>query len=267
MKREVERRYIPVSDLKVERRSGDNEKPKISGYAAVFGKWSEDLGGFREKIAKGAFTKALKASDPRALFNHDSNYVLGRKSAGTLDLKEDNKGLFMEIDPPDTQFARDLMVSIERGDITQQSFGFYLSPDGEKWAEDKKTGAVTRTITEVEELLDVSPVTFPAYPDTTVALRSLDKFKETDELPAEIPDEEIEDIAVNAVAEVFKDTMQRAFDDFVEKMTENITAATGEQEQRATPLDKEEEKSEPFDFDNAINRVTELQRRAGALKE
>ena len=266
MKREVERRYIPVSDLKVERRSGDNEKPKISGYAAVFGKWSEDLGGFREKIAKGAFTKALKASDPRALFNHDSNYVLGRKSAGTLDLKEDNKGLFMEIDPPDTQFARDLMVSIERGDITQQSFGFYLSPDGEKWAEDKKTGAVTRTITEVEELLDVSPVTFPAYPDTTVALRSLDKFKETDELPAEIPDEEIEDIAVNAVAEVFKDTMQRAFDDFIEKVSENITAATGEQEQRATPLEEENE-SDPFDFDNAINRVTELQRRAGALKE
>jgi len=265
MKREVERRYIPVSDLKVERRSDGYEKPKISGYAAVFGKWSEDLGGFREKIAPGAFTKALKGSDPRALFNHDANHVLGRQSAGTLILKEDKKGLFMEIDPPDTQCARDLMVSIDRGDITQQSFGFYLAAEGDEWAEDKKTGAITRTITEVEELLDVSPVTYPAYPDTDVALRSLDKFKETNELPAEILDEEIGAggfIMTDVAAAAFIQSWQRTFDDFIEKMTENITAATGEQEQRATPL---EEETEPYDFE--IDRVTNLQSRAGALKE
>jgi hypothetical protein len=114
----------------------------------------------------------------------------------------------------------------------------------------------------VGELLDVSPVTFPAYPDTDVALRSLDKFKETNELPAEITDEKIDEIVVNVATEVFKDAMQRAFDEFVEKMTENITAATGEQEQRATPL---EEETEPYDFE--IDRVTNLQSRAGALKE
>ncbi len=164
-----------IRTVNIEYRVDREEKPIISGYAAVFNSESEDLGGFTEFIEPGAFKEALKTSDTRALFNHDSNFVLGRESAGTLSLKEDSTGLHMDITPPDTQFARDLMVSIERGDINQQSFGFTVETD--EWTEkDKK---VTRTIKKVGRLYDVSPVTYPAYPDTTVAVRSLDKYKET----------------------------------------------------------------------------------------
>ncbi len=166
-------RNIINAELRVTR--SDDGPVKISGYAAVFNTLSDDLGAFREKIKKGAFANALKNSDVRALFNHDSNIVLGRQSAGTLTLKEDDHGLFMEVMPPDTQAARDLMISIERGDITGQSFGFSVKEDS--WDKPSNDGPEIRTIIEIDELYDVSPVVFPAYPDTTVALRSLEDFK------------------------------------------------------------------------------------------
>jgi HK97 family phage prohead protease len=167
----IERRSFSVTELRAVRK--DDEPPKIVGYAAVFNKLSEDLGGFREKIAKGAFKDAIKTSDTRALFNHDALYVLGRKSAGTLEIKEDDEGLRTEIIPPPTSWASDLMVSIERGDINQMSFGFRLATDGDVWEQQGDT--VIRTLTKVSDLLDVSPVTFPAYPDTSVALRSMEE--------------------------------------------------------------------------------------------
>jgi len=167
-----ERRFLPLG-IQIETR--EDGKVKIAGYAAKFGKISEDLGGFREKIAHGAFKKALKTSDPRALFNHNRDFVLGRQSAGTLAVKEDKEGLYIEIDPPDTTFARDLMVSIRRGDITQQSFGFTVAKDS--WEDLEKGSMPLRTLEEIGELFDVSPVTYPAYPDTEVALRSLDTAK------------------------------------------------------------------------------------------
>ena len=167
-----ETRVLKTAELRV-RRDGD-ELPKIEGYAAVFDKDSENMG-FVERIAPGAFKKALKTSDVRALFNHDSNIILGRVSAGTLELKEDKKGLFMSVTPPDTQLVRDMVLTpIERGDITQQSFGFNIKSD--EWKDLDKEVPI-RTIMEVNELFDVSPVTFPAYPDTEVALRSLDDIK------------------------------------------------------------------------------------------
>lgn len=165
-----ETRCFSAAELRVKR--ADNEDPKIEGYAAVFNKLSDDLGFFREKIKPGAFTNALKASDVRALFNHDANIVIGRQSAGTLELKEDKKGLFMSATPPDTQAARDLMVSIERGDITQQSFAFSVKEDSWKEGDPEKGEPEIRTIIEVREIFDVSPVVYPAYPDTDVALRS-----------------------------------------------------------------------------------------------
>jgi HK97 family phage prohead protease len=169
-----ERRYFPASELRVEKRY--NGKKTIGGYSAVFGRLSEDLGGFQEMIAPGAFRNALAFSDVRALFNHDANHVLGRESAGTLELKEDQKGLHMDLDPPDTQFARDLIVSIERGDIKDQSFAFTVKSD--KWENiDNVDKTTIRTIEEVYELFDVSIVTYPAYTDTTVALRSLDSAR------------------------------------------------------------------------------------------
>src|SRR5690606_32247160 len=162
-----ERRSLPLETLEVRAEDG---KRKIVGYAAVFEQLSEPLyGGFREKIARGAFKKTLREADVRALWNHDPNYVLGRTKSGTLKLHEDDRGLAIEIDPPDTQWARDLMTSIERGDIDQMSFGFRVVKDD--W-ERKPDGTIIRTLKEVQ-LFDVSPVTFPAYPQTSVQVRDM----------------------------------------------------------------------------------------------
>jgi len=165
MNKEREVRTFTLDDIEVR---SEDDKSKIKGHAAVFDKLSEDLGGFREKIASGAFAKTIKKSDIRALFNHDPNYVLGRNKAGTLTLEEDEKGLAIEIDPPDTSYAKDLMVSIERGDITQMSFAFKTIKDS--WANQDKKESI-RTLEEVD-LFDVSPVTYPAYPQTDVKVRS-----------------------------------------------------------------------------------------------
>ena len=162
----IERRAFPV-EFRVKR---DDDNAKIVGHAAVFNSLSVELFGFREEVSPGAFTQTIQQDDVRALFNHDPNFVLGRNVAKTLRLSEDEKGLMYEIDPPDTQFARDLMVSIERGDITQNSFSFSVLPDGQEWREDS-AGTLIRTLTHVK-LYDISPVTFPAYPSTDVSLRS-----------------------------------------------------------------------------------------------
>lgn len=168
----IERRNFIVDELRIKK---DDETRKIEGHAAVFDKLSEDLGFFREKIAPGAFKNADK-NDVRALFNHDPNFVLGRNTSGTLRLEEDKTGLKVEIDPPDTTFARDLAVSIERGDISQMSFGFRVVK--EKWEHGKDGDLDIRTLTEVE-LFDVSPVTFPAYPQTDVGVRNLSEIAES----------------------------------------------------------------------------------------
>lgn len=160
----IERRAFPI-----EFRLEQGEAPKIRGYAAVFNQESELLGGFRETIAPGAFKKTLKEADVRALFNHDPNFVLGRTSAGTLALREDKNGLYMEIDAPDTQQGRDVMTLIERGDVDQASFAFRVVKD--TWTNEEGQ-TPTRTLDEVQ-LFDVSPVTYPAYTQTSVAVRSM----------------------------------------------------------------------------------------------
>jgi len=157
----IEHRSFSLSEIRVA-----GEGRKISGHAAVFNKLSEDLGGFREKIAPGAFASTITGADVRALFNHDPNYVLGRTKSGTLSLIEDAKGLAITIDPPETQWANDLIESVKRGDISQMSFGFRAVAD--EWDDGKKV----RTLKEVE-LFDVSVVTYPAYPQTDVKIRSL----------------------------------------------------------------------------------------------
>lgn len=162
----LERRAWRTERLEV--RELDTGGRQIVGYAAVFNQLSDDLGMFREKIAPGAFAESLNG-DVRALWNHDSNYVLGRTTAGTLRLREDDHGLLVEIDPPNTQWARDLMESIRRGDVDQMSFGFYTLED--EW-ETTDEGLLVRTLKRVR-LLDVSPVTFPAYPQTSVAVRAM----------------------------------------------------------------------------------------------
>src|SRR5437764_788576 len=113
---EIERRAFVVEGLAVETRDG--KPPLIRGHAAVFNSLSEDLGGFREQIAPGAFAEAIGKDDVRALFNHDPNFVLGRSAAKTLRLAEDMRGLAIEIDAPETPTIRDLVLApIARGDV------------------------------------------------------------------------------------------------------------------------------------------------------
>jgi len=168
MPQEIERRHFEVTEFRVV--EDENKKPKIVGHAAVFYKLSEDLGGFREQVAPGAFAKSLRHDDIRALFNHDANFILGRNKAKTLRLKEDETGLYYEIDPPDTSYARDLIESISRGDISENSFGFIVEAD--EWAHTKGKDSL-RTLTQVQ-LFDISPVTYPAYKDTDVSIKVRD---------------------------------------------------------------------------------------------
>ncbi len=167
-----EYRTLPMTELRAEDNDG---KKTICGHAAVFDSWSETLGGFfpfKEKVRAGAFQRSIEKDDIRALFNHDSNHVLGRNRAGTLELGEDEKGLFVRIMPPDTQWARDLQISIARGDISQMSFGFIVEKD--EWT--SENGVDIRELVEVK-LFDVSPVTFPAYTQTDVGVRAYESYK------------------------------------------------------------------------------------------
>lgn len=163
----IERRVFDVAELRLD---AEADTRTIRGYAAVFDAMSQPLFGFREVIRRGAFKKTVRESDIRALWNHDPNYVLGRKSARTLRLEEDEKGLLARIFPPNTTWASDLMQSIERGDVSQMSFGFQMVK--ERWMEAGKDGLPVRELLEVR-LFDVSPVTFPAYQQTEVHVRSL----------------------------------------------------------------------------------------------
>lgn len=176
MKLEIERRNFSTLELRAIQ--DDKGLRHIVGYAAIFNTLSDDLGWFREKIEPGAFAETIKADDVRALLNHDSNYVLGRNKSGTLTLAEDERGLKIDISPPDTQFARDLMTSIDRGDINQMSFGFRTLTD--EWS--LIDGKDVRTLKKVQ-LFDVSAVVFPAYPDTEVGLRSLEEYRKTQSNP------------------------------------------------------------------------------------
>jgi HK97 family phage prohead protease len=143
---------------------------KIVAKIASFDSRSQNLGGFYEKISPGAFKKTIQESDIRALLNHDSNYVLGRVKSGTITLEEREDGLYMNCTPPDTQWARDLMVSIGRGDIDQCSFGFRVIKD----SYNEENGDIVRSLHEVE-LFDVSVVTYPAYLNTSAFVRSFNR--------------------------------------------------------------------------------------------
>ena len=168
----------PIEDELTERRCSDldefrfdADRNEITGTAARFGVWSEDLGGFKEKIRQGAFAKTIKEGDIRLLFNHDPNFILARTSNGTMTLEEDKRGLQFTASLPNTTYASDLKESIRRGDISQNSFGFRTIND--KWKiSDDRNKLDERTLTEVK-LFDLGPVTFPAYPQTTVKVRTL----------------------------------------------------------------------------------------------
>lgn len=169
---DVERRCLPTAEIRIDGETA----PKIIGYAAVFNTWTDIGGWFKESIKPGAFTKTIKESDVRALMNHNENYVLGRNKAGTLKLREDSKGLAVEIDPVPATWADDLMKSMRRGDVTQMSFGFQVNKSEVDYEKDE------RILTDVT-LFDVSVVTFPAYPTTSAQVRSQFHIGENDKPP------------------------------------------------------------------------------------
>jgi len=161
----IEERTFPVKELRVA--VSEDEPEIIEGYAAVFGQYSQNLGYFKEIIRKGAFLDSIEKDDIRALWNHDSNYVLGRNKSGTLKLEEDERGLKIQITVPDTQWANDMVTSIKRGDVDQMSFAFETLSD--EWR--KENGENVRELIKAR-LIDVSPVTYPAYLKTSVSARS-----------------------------------------------------------------------------------------------
>ena len=175
--KDIEQRYTNISELRTI--NEEDSKPKLSGYAVVWNALSTDLGGFKERVKKGTFTRTLQETDDiKILFNHNTDHVLGSTKAKTLFVEERAKGLYFENELPDTQFARDLAVSVDRGDIDGVSFGFKITKDD--WDRSEENNDVIRTVKEAS-LVEISPCTFPAYKSSSVSMRSFEKFKEQSE--------------------------------------------------------------------------------------
>ncbi len=160
MKRELITRNIKTSSLEVREEGGKNHISGIIPYDSM----SEDLGGFREVIRKGAFTKTLREGDARCLWAHNTQYVLGRRSAGTLDFKDEADGLHFDCTLPATSWASDVFETVSRRDAPGVSFGFYVIKDS--WTRGQGKEPVLRELLEVN-MLEVSVgVAFPAYPES-----------------------------------------------------------------------------------------------------
>ena len=159
----------------IEVRESEGDEMTLEGYAAVFNS-ETDLGAFREVIRPGAFDDVMD-NDVRALINHDPNLILGRTGNGTLELSTDERGLKYKVKLGNQQYARDFYESVKRGDISQSSFAFTI--DKQSWNEER----TVRSVDKVRQLLDVSPVTYPAYSAATVQAR--DQQLELDEVIAD----------------------------------------------------------------------------------
>ena len=173
MTEKIETRRLTVNDFEL-REGPAGEGMSFSGYAAVFNSDSEPLP-FTERILPGAFSKSLRSrNNVRMYLNHDSTMLLATTRAKTLRLNEDERGLKVEADLPDTTVGRDLSTLIKRGDVDSMSFGFSVPARGDKWSDD----GMVRELKEVK-LYEVSVVTgFPAYAATSASVRSLDKLAE-----------------------------------------------------------------------------------------
>ncbi|GKS58193.1 hypothetical protein YTPLAS18_17200 [Nitrospira sp.] len=143
--------------------------PVLHGYAAVFNTLSTNLGGFFERVQRGAFAESLKR-DVRALFNHNSASLLGRTRSGSLKVFEDQHGLAFELRLPDTQLGHDIRELVSRGDVSQMSFGFSVPDGGDTWT--YEAGRTIRVLRKVE-LWEISLVVDPAYSSTSVMLREM----------------------------------------------------------------------------------------------
>lgn len=170
----LERRYT-TSDFEI--RSNEAGKTVIRGYGLKFGV-EYDMGWFTEEIGRDALNNA-DLSDVRILLNHDPNIILGRTKAGTAKVTIDETGLYYEAELPDSPNGQNVRVALERGDISQSSWGFMLKYEKDEMPDEwtRKNGKDHRVIKRVHRVFDASPVTFPANPDTTAAKRSKEQFE------------------------------------------------------------------------------------------
>lgn len=202
-----------------------NDDPKhLSGYAVVFNSPSKDLGGFKEVVDPHAFDDT-DLSDVYMVNNHDMSQVLASTKAGTLKLNVDDKGLHFDADLPDTTTADDAATNVAAGNLSAMSFSFIAADDGDQFAKDD-SGQVTRTITSVKSLFDVSLVAIPAYDDTNV---QVDKRSYTAWLEQSNPrkeDTNMEKTIIDATK-----TEDRSFEDYIrshgEKRDGLTTTTTG----------------------------------------
>ena len=166
---EKETRTIVIEDIELRAADDEGDAPTISGYGAVYHSASLDLGGFREVIDPSAFERTLKGrGEVRSFFNHDPSKPLASLKAGNLTLKSDDRGLFYEIKPPKTTYAADVVEAVRAKLVRGSSFSFLTRTDS--WHEEK--GIQVRTLLDVD-LLEVGPVTVPAYEKTTSQVRSM----------------------------------------------------------------------------------------------
>ena len=153
------------------------EQRFLSGITAPFNKLSEDLGWFVEEIQPGAFRDALATSDVAALFNHNPDNLLGRSSAGTLQIEERAAGLWYETLLPNTTVGQTVREGVTRRDIQGNSFAFKVPEEGGDVWQPLPDGRLRRTIIKIERLFDVGPVVYPAYQDTSVSLRAIQQME------------------------------------------------------------------------------------------
>lgn len=169
MGKEKETRYFSINNLEVRRTPAEGENSQanttVSGYVVKFNSRSELIfGEFYEKVASGAFNRSLKENTIKALWNHDSNFVLGSTKSQTLRLREDNLGLYFEIDLPNNYIGENSLESIQRGDVDGVSFGFTVRADS--WAYLEEEDVYERTLLDID-LVEISPTPFPAYENSS----------------------------------------------------------------------------------------------------
>lgn len=181
-----EKRYLKAALSNFTTRA-EGDKTFVRGYAALFNSMSEDLGGFKEIIDPAFFNEVLE-DDVRCLLNHRDDNILGRSKAGTLTYGIDAKGLWFEYEDPGTTVSRDLLISMSRGDIAECSFQFDVHSSSEGGYKFERKGEEWFcTLLRCKRLYDVGPVTFPAYPETTIGKRGLEEAKKQFELTQNQP--------------------------------------------------------------------------------
>lgn len=183
MARDIERRTVN-GEVRAAR---DEKRMGLDGYAALYNVETVIGGWFREVIQEGAFADVL-TDDVRGTFNHSEDVILSRTRNSTLRLKEDSRGLWYEMDlNPDDPDAIRVYAKVQRGDVNQSSFAFYVSPDGEEWdySETKQGKLPLRRITKVDQLLDVAAVAYPAYDATSVSARAKERAEDNPLVRAE----------------------------------------------------------------------------------